>query len=171
MTEPLTINQTAVRLGISERTLRRRIKDGKVKARKVPCEGGGTQLLIEVDSVPDKLPTVPDTRVGQSDSVPDTANGEVLSLLKSENAFLRSMLEARERDAAELRSALREALKAMPRAITSGNESTPIEAAQSVQSTQVNQTTPPTKQSVSRGTKRQKLTAWQRIAARLFRIR
>ncbi len=197
MPEPLTINQAAARLGISERTLRRRIKAGAVKARKVACEGGGTQLLIEVDSVPakvtrvpdnfesetanvpDTLPTVPDTRAGQSDSVPDTANGEVLALLKSENAFLRGLVEQRDRDAAELRAALREALKAMPKALPDGakpeqvgaEKREPIEASQAASTTNASETAADAKQSPQRGAQAKKLAAWQRVAARILGIR
>jgi hypothetical protein len=168
-----------------------------VKARKVACEGGGTQLLIEVDSVPakvtrvpdnfesetanvpDTLPTVPDTRAGQSDSVPDTANGEVLALLKSENAFLRGLVEQRDRDAAELRAALREALKAMPKALPDGakpeqvgaEKREPIEASQAASTTNASETAADAKQSPQRGAQAKKLAAWQRVAARILGIR
>jgi hypothetical protein len=91
--------------------------------------------------------------------------------LKSENAFLRGLVEQRDRDAAELRAALREALKAMPKAITAGNESAPINAPQAGGSTPDDQTGAAVKQSPQRGAKRQKLTAWQRIGARLLGIR
>jgi hypothetical protein len=194
MPEPLTINQAAARLGISERTLRRRIKAGAVKARKVACEGGGTQLLIEVHSVPAKVTrtpdtvpdnfesenaNVPDTRAGQSDSVPDTANGEVLALLKSENAFLRGLVEQRDRDAAELRAALREALKAMPKALPDGakleqvgtEKREPIEPSQAASTTNASETAADAKQSPQRGAQAKKLAAWQRVAARILGIR
>jgi len=50
----------------------------------------------------------------------DANTGELLAHLQGENAFLRGLIEQRDRDAAELRAALREALKAMPKAITAG---------------------------------------------------
>jgi hypothetical protein len=46
------------------------------------------------------------------------------SHLLEENRFLRTLIEQRDRDAAELRAALRTALAAMPKAITEGETST-----------------------------------------------
>lgn len=52
------------------------------------------------------------------------AREELVVELRDQVKFLRSALEARDRDAAELRAALREALKAMPKALTEGETST-----------------------------------------------
>ena len=43
--------------------------------------------------------------------------------LETENRFLRAAMEARDRDAAELRAALRKALETMPKQLTSGDSS------------------------------------------------
>jgi hypothetical protein len=48
----------------------------------------------------------------------------LLTQLQSENLFLRGLVEQRDRDAAELRAALRKALDAMPKAIEAGSQST-----------------------------------------------
>lgn len=49
---------------------------------------------------------------------------DALERERDQNAFLRGLIEQRDRDAAELRAALREALRAMPKAITAGDMST-----------------------------------------------
>jgi hypothetical protein len=200
MTEPLAINQAAARLGISERTLRKRISKGEIKAEKEPLEAGGVAWRVWLDSsTPESEPEAerknePEARRKpfesesaserkRNGSEPETApevsepragsepEARIVERLESEVLFLRSMLEARERDAAELRAALRSALNAMPKAITAGNESAPIEAAQGDQSTQGKPTTPAAKQSARRGAQARKLTSWQRIAARVLGIR
>jgi hypothetical protein len=175
--EYLTVSQAAAALGISERQARRYA--GRLAPDDRREAGHMTGALVRLEAMEAerekatkraKTHTTPDAlthEAGRAPDVrPDAQSGEVLSLLKSENAFLRSMLEARERDAAELRAALREALKAMPKAITAGNE-----AAQGAQSTQAKETTPIAKQSAQRGKKPQRLTAWQRIGARILGIR
>jgi hypothetical protein len=62
------------------------------------------------------------------DDSPDTFSNSDLAAkyvaqLETENRFLRGAVEARDRDAAELRAALRKALEAMPKQITSGEGS------------------------------------------------
>ncbi len=48
---------------------------------------------------------------GQTDTTPDDTGARFMAHLEAENKFLRAALEQRDRDAAELRSALRAALK------------------------------------------------------------
>jgi excisionase family DNA binding protein len=212
MPEYLTVSQAAARLGISERTLRKRIKSGEVEAEKRPLDGGGVawhvHLSIEragsepeaerknepearrksfesesaserkrTGSEPETAPEVSDTRAG---SEPEAG---LIDQLRDENTFLRSQIdawrlqaEAANRTAAETSAALREALKAMPKGLPSG--STPDAEKQGRENApQATQTAPddvtPTaqKQAAQRGTKPRKLTAWQRIGARLLGIR
>jgi hypothetical protein len=83
----------------------------------------------------------------------------------------RLQAEAANRTAAEASAALREALKAMPKAITAGNESAPIEAAQGDESTHVKETTPAAKQSPPRGAQARVLKPWQRAIMRMIGAR
>ena len=71
-------------------------------------------------------PEVTGTRAGSvmvnaSEVLQAESTVEFLAHLKSENAFLRAALEARDRDAAELRAALRSALNAMPKQLEAGS--------------------------------------------------
>ncbi len=204
MSEPqndyLTVSQAAARLGVSERTLLKRIKGGEIEAEKRPVKGGGMAWRVllnpdragstteaewknepearrksfESESASEWKRTGTGTETAPEVSEPRAGSGteaRLVERLESEVVFLRSMLEARERDAAELRAALREALRAMPKQLTAGNETALIEAAQGAQSTPVKETTPTAKQSPQRGAKPRKLTAWQRISARILGIR
>jgi hypothetical protein len=154
----LSLLDAARVLGVSEKTLRRRIKAGEVEAEKVALDSGGLEWRVYLDSVPEvapdsvpvtvasvpevvpvineragsetdnatdvpeaQRPTVPDsseTRAGTVPEVlPDTLQSTFTAHLLEENRFLRLALEARDRDAAELRAALREALKLSNRAL------------------------------------------------------
>jgi excisionase family DNA binding protein len=123
----VTFEEAARLLGVSLRTVQRRVKDGHLNS----IESDGARLVCLAtaatnDATRDKPCRDSDTTARQidatkRDSEPD-ATSEVLALLKSENAFLRGMLEARERDAAELRAALRKALEAMPKALPDGGK-------------------------------------------------
>lgn len=53
----------------------------------------------------------------------DDLAAKYVAQLETENRFLRAAVEARDRDAAELRAALRKALESMPKQITSGEGS------------------------------------------------
>jgi hypothetical protein len=202
MTEPLTINQAAARLGISERTLRKRIARGEVKAEKEPLEAGGVAWRVWLDgSAPEvepeaerkteertgSAPEAKSPKVSEPMSGTETApevsepragsepEARIVERLESEVVFLRSMLEARERDAAELRAALREALKAMPKALTSGStpnaEKTGRENAPQAPIIQPGDQTPAApKQAAQRGARVRKPKAWQRVAARILGI-
>jgi hypothetical protein len=101
----------------------------------------------------------------------DANTRELLAQSREEILFLRGLVEQRDRDAGELRAALRKALDAMPKAITAGNESAPIEAATAPENAQVKETTPAAIIGAQRREKRPKLTAWQKVAARILRIR
>jgi excisionase family DNA binding protein len=93
----------------------------------------------------------------------------MLAQSREEIHFLRGLVEQRDRDAAELRAALRKALDAMPKALTSGStpageNATRDNEPQAPQTAHSNQTKVATAH-------RQKLTPWQRAAARILGIR
>ena len=62
MSEPereyLTVSQAAARLGISERTLRKRIKAGEVEAEKRAIDGGGVAWHVQL--LPDRAGSEPE---------------------------------------------------------------------------------------------------------------
>jgi excisionase family DNA binding protein len=118
-----TITEAARLLGVSVRTVQRRLDNGDLRAierdgkRFVDMTADATSDAPQGDNVT-RHDTTNDARA-REESTPDLA--ALLTQSREEIAFLRSMLEARERDSAELRAALREALKAMPKAIEAGN--------------------------------------------------
>ncbi len=208
MSESLTINQAAARLGISERTLRKRIASGEVKAEKQALEAGGMAWRVWLDgSAPEaERKTEPEARrkpfESESASERKRNRSEVenapefsepragsepeaglIDQLRDENAFLRAQIdawrlqaEAANRTAAEASAALREALKALPKALP--GENTPdVEKTSRYSAPQATQTAPgdvvPTaqKQAAQLRAKPRKLTAWQRIGARILGIR
>jgi hypothetical protein len=139
----LTVSQAAARLGVSERTVQRRCKSGKLAAK---LESGeeGTAWLVDGS----KLPTGADTQ-NTSESrqsvvsvptgaanVPTGADSGLLEHLRVENAFLRGLVEQRDRDAAELRAALREALRMSNRALMPAASDESASAADAPQQTQ-----------------------------------
>jgi hypothetical protein len=78
------------------------------------------------DSAMDNAPEVSIARAGTAKDTQRTEESDdLLAHLKEENRFLRGLVEQRDRDAAELRAALREALKAMPKALTEGTATAP----------------------------------------------
>jgi hypothetical protein len=191
--EYLTVSQYAALIGVSEKTARKRITRGDVKAERVALPGGGwswhvyperleavgnrlevqsesesVQINERLESAPVAVGRVPTAKVP---TVPTDAMAELLAQSREEILFLRGLVEQRDRDAAELRAALREALKAMPKAITAGNESAPIEAAQGTQSTQAKQTTPPPVIGSQRGAQARVLRPWQRAIMRMIGAR
>jgi excisionase family DNA binding protein len=200
MSTPLTASQAAARLGVSERTIQRRCKSGKIKAELV-TDADGEEWRIDPATLPtgdaisadtdDKVTTAPgepahsqkepvttqapatgaDTADRVTPTVTTRDDARLLDQLQTENSFLRAMVEQHQRSEAELRAALREALKAMPKAITAGDASAPIEAAQGDESTHVKETTPAAKQSPQRGTQARVLKPWQRVLARVLGLR
>jgi excisionase family DNA binding protein len=153
MSEPereyLTVPQAAARLGLSERTLRKRIKAGEIEAEKRPIIGGGVawQVLLSPEragSEPEaeRKPFESESRAERKRAGSGTENAPEVSVpragsepeanlvahLKEENAFLRAQIdawrlqaEAANRTASETSAALREALKAMPKGLPSGS--------------------------------------------------
>lgn len=153
----LCVSEAAAVLGVSEKTVWRRAKGGKLTARKVAGGRGGFIWEIALDAVPDSTGQPTDRPDSQSTGQPDKPTGQngraaaihaqidrtkrpdksdrptgqatghegemtirLLGQLETENAFLRATVEQLQRDGAETRAALREALKLAPKAITAG---------------------------------------------------
>ncbi len=158
MSEPaeewLTVSQAAARLGISEKTLLRRIRRGELEAHKEPLPNGGSAWRVHLNTEQDapepegtdkraeeaRAGTGQDTKDSEKDSAPvvsfaragsgqDSGQDTLTAHLLEENRFLRGVVEQQQRDAAELRQALREALKLQTRALPSPAESAPSVAA------------------------------------------
>ena len=178
--DSVTFEEAARLLGVSLRTVQRRVKDGDLNT----IESDGARLVClapdaTTDATRDTTRRDNDATARQIDatkrdtaqagSTPDVAAS--LAQSREEILFLRGLVEQHQRSEAELRAALRKALDAMPKAITAGDESAPIEAATAPENAQAKETTQAAKQSPQRGTKPRKLTAWQRIGARILGIR
>lgn len=137
-TQWLTVSEVAARLKISERTVQRRCKSGRLQAHLETGEDGAAWLIdsatlptsdaIAADAAAN-LPTGDDTTFEREGApsvvtgapgaaiVTTSADNALLAHLQSENVFLRGQIEAHARAEAELRAALRKALDAMPKAI------------------------------------------------------
>jgi hypothetical protein len=79
----LSLTDAAAQLGISERTVIRRIKDGTITGKKIG-EGRGGVWRVYLDGLSDRPAPVSDSHRQMSDSVSDTqpASPEVLRLLQ-----------------------------------------------------------------------------------------
>jgi hypothetical protein len=139
----LTVSQAAELLGVSERQARRYagrlapddrrdaghmaghttgalVRLSAMQAARFEAKGRtpDTQSTLRPDATPDMRPDVSSPQAGHEAGHHDRDTQSTLSAhLIEENRFLRAALEARDRDAAELRAALREALRAMPKAL------------------------------------------------------
>lgn len=91
----LPVAEAAARLGVSERTVQKRAREGKL-----PCRRDGRRLLVRVcgDDVREES-----RRVREPDA---NDGGALVRQLREENAFLRAQLEERTRAEAELRRLL-----------------------------------------------------------------
>ncbi len=147
MKEHLTVSQAAARLGVSERTIQRRCKNGQLSAHLVTDEDGA-QWLIDPTTLPtgdDRVPTHSKAPIhSQKDALtPDKAatlptgaaivpTGTTAALLAEKDARIndlraqveawRLQAEAANRTAAETSAALRKALDAMPKALPDGEK-------------------------------------------------
>ncbi len=139
----VSTSAAAAALGISERTVLRRAAAGKLESkREITSRGLVVVVALDTDEVPtgaDIVPTGADTQTTLktpqiASEVPTGADGadrgadtDLTTHLAEENRFLRGVIEQLQRDGAETRAALREALKA-PRQLTSGTTPTAPEA-------------------------------------------
>jgi hypothetical protein len=188
--EFLTVSQAAAALGISERQARRYAgrlapDDRREGGHKTGHSNAARPALVRLDAMralresavsrptsgeitPDKVPDIPaDTRppeaghdAGHSGG---HATGALVSQLQSENAFLRSALEARDRDAAELRAALREALKISNRAIMPPTDGSAQNAPESAPTAPTTANTSRAKIAAPGGTGREARPLWKVI--------
>lgn len=195
-TQWLTVSEVAARLKISERTVQRRCKSGRIAAR-LETNDDGAAWLIDGATLPTGAATTadtdatvttgddkpfesepaqasthvaaPDDKVTTSDAI--AAGNGFVDHLKAENAFLRGQIEQHARAEAELRAALREALKAMPKAITAPDMSTHAGTAQDDAQRDENSEMGIPIAAAKQTARRPHLTAWQRMAARILGIR
>ncbi len=198
MSDYLTVSQYAALIGVSEKTARKRITRGDVKAERAALPGGGWAWHV----YPERLEAVGSRLEGQNESesaqtnerlesvavavgsvptaklptVPTDAMVERLAQSREEILFLRGLVEQHQRSDAELRAALRKALEAMPKALPEAStplaEKTGREDAPQAPIIRSGDVAPaPQNQSAQRGAKPRKLTAWQRIGARILGIR
>lgn len=147
----LSVAVAAARLGLSARAIQKRCASGKMAARRVAVPGGirwevdGRELsrepANEQDANPANFGREPANQTDEPrelhaqkganrDANPrtdgreqDANTRELLEREREFSAFLKSQLEEANRNAAELRAALREALKIAPRQLNAGEPS------------------------------------------------
>jgi hypothetical protein len=156
--EWLTSAEACRILGVSDRTLKRRIEAGVVESRLETLPRGGVRRVVRVTERAGQEqeasgPNVRATNERENGSVRDNADnragraGQIeratrgpevesavvptpqVERLEKEVDFLRGLVEQHQRAEAELRASLREVLRAMPRQLTEGTGAAP-EAAQ-----------------------------------------
>lgn len=130
----LSVAQAAAALRKSERTIRRRCAAGELEARQSagawfvsasavmrPSAANSAAIVsatADTDSSVDA-----DTMAVTADTRPTAANSadaEIIADLRAQVNFLRASVEQHQRSEAELRAALRESLRAMPKQFTTG---------------------------------------------------
>lgn len=118
----VTITAAAQRLGVSVRTVQRRLDSGVLRS----IERDGRRLVL-LDSGTAQGDTKRDTvtrHATENDATRDTAQDDMttryVAQIEAENRFLRLQVEEGNRNAAELRAALRKALDNAPKMITMG---------------------------------------------------
>jgi hypothetical protein len=141
--EWLTVAQAAQIEGVSSRAIQRRAAAGRYQARRIET-AKGEQWEINAATLKRAPTQQGDDRDGKTDDTdanrdaqrddrdpPTRESGNVatqqVERLEKEVEFLRGLVEQHQRAEAELRAALRETLKAMPRELTTG---TNVKAAQ-----------------------------------------
>lgn len=120
--------EAAQRLGVSSRSIQRRCRAGKLTARLVSTPSGqqweiNAQTLTNDARSHDTDDIQPTTQTTEGTTpatkAPDTdLNARYVAQIEAENRFLKAQIEEGNRNAAELRKALNEALKIAPRQLT-----------------------------------------------------
>ncbi len=195
MSDYLTVSQAAARLGLKERTVQKRCAAGKLTAQLVSTPDGDRWQIdrtnFDANEPPERTRTdankltCPNSKAPEPDANehPNANTRELLAEKDARIADLRSQIdawrlqaEAANRTAAETSAALRKALDQMPKALP--DASTPLAEKQSREDAAQAPIIPPgdvapvaQTQSAQRGKKPRKLTAWQRIGARILGIR
>jgi hypothetical protein len=187
----LTVSQAATALGISERQARRyagrlapddrreagheaghmtgalvRLEAMAAEREKATGHAKASQSTLRPDNGPDVTPDTKQAEAGRDDRprpdvTPDADQSTLTAHLLEENRFLRAALEARDRDAAELRAALREALKISNRALVESTSTEAIQGDLSGQSTLSVQVPPIETKTPQMGYKRQARPFWK----------
>lgn len=156
-----TVGEVAALLGVSERAVQKRCTAGTLSARRMETPKGAVWEIDarSIQQRPNKAvrdaepnrelsPSRTVRRSEPTDAAPDRSMssapdfaGRYVEQLEQENRFLRSQVEEGNRNAAELRAALREALKAQPRQLEQGNAA-PEAPSERVHSPGTNKDTP-----------------------------
>jgi flagellar biosynthesis GTPase FlhF len=134
--EWLTVAQAAHIEGVSSRAIQRRAAAGKYQARRIETPKGeqweinpATLKRTPTRQRDDKADDTDAKRDRQRDDHDSRESGNVASQqverLEKEVEFLRGLVEQHQRGEAELRAALREALRAMPKQLTEGTPTAP----------------------------------------------
>jgi excisionase family DNA binding protein len=113
--ETLSVTEAAVALGVSERTVRRRIARGQLPAQLRPGAGGGTVWEIERAAI---APPVPDERGQVAALVPAAGSAELARLegdVREIKAFLAGQIAQRESDIARALEPLAKRLEILAR--------------------------------------------------------
>jgi hypothetical protein len=189
--EWLTTSDAAARLGIGERAVQKRCAAGTLTARRtdegrwevaadsLPRTGEPNRTRTNRTGEPQdasraNLSTIQDANEPNSGRERTGQDANQFARMEAEVLFLRSMIEQHQRSEAELRAALREALKAMPKAIEAGSQSTletsPQDGPGRAESTQAIQPTGKTANAAQRQARR-KVSPLQRAIMRLVGVR
>jgi excisionase family DNA binding protein len=127
----VSFEEAARRLGVSLRTVQRRVRDGHLNS--IESEGGRLVCLTpdategatrdkpcrDSDATPRQIDATK-RATAQAGSTPDVAAS--LAQSREEVLFLRGLVEQHQRSESELRAALRKALDAMPKALPDGEK-------------------------------------------------
>jgi len=92
MTRQLPISQAVKHFQVTERTIRRWIKSGKVKAKLVD---GRYLISVDLTEAPDIDNDMSDDR--SMDMSPDNDNAELLEQIRKENAYLQEIISEKDR--------------------------------------------------------------------------
>ncbi len=200
----LTVSQAAAALGISERAVQKRCASGKLAARRVETPQG-TRWEIDANQITRTVTRTsepnartldanqdanqrtksPEPReltheIGREPANHQDANhanrqNDFQAHLLEENRFLRTLIEQRDRDAAELRAALRKALDSVPKALPESTSSTRDEsgenAPQLAQMPQTGKQSPETKKDTQSGLRGEGLRDLRAIFKKILGVR
>jgi hypothetical protein len=144
----VSVAQASAALNLSEKTVRKRIATGHLESKRVPQKRGGISYLVALETETEtelleagtEAERKPASVKGQTETEVlhskrnRNGSGTELEMLHatverdaSEISFLRGVIEQLQRDGAETRASLREALKA-PRQLTTGTPGTAPES-------------------------------------------
>jgi excisionase family DNA binding protein len=201
--EYLTVAEAAARLGISPRAVQKRCASGSITARRIGGQWQVLALNamrtgepqnehqdanrtdgVRTDSHSKRTEPANERTIGrepnrelanQNELQNEPAAAALLAQSREEVLFLRGLIEQRDRDAAELRAALRKALDAMPKAIEAPQMPHPEKEAENElqrdaeaprRSTQRNAIS-----ATNAGESRRKVRPWQRAIMRMIGAR